>query len=58
MAAKRGSCTIAELLTTADENKYDDPMEFIDSEGPLQSTPLYIAAKFGHKETVEWFLHK
>jgi len=59
IAAKRGCCAIAELLVAADEKKWRyDLVEFINSEGPLQSTPLYIAAKFGNKEVVEWLLHK
>ena len=58
IAAKRGCCAIAELLVAADNKKWYDLVEFINSEGPFQSTPLYIAAKFGNKEVVEWLLNK
>ena len=56
VAAKTGCCTRAELLIRAERDAGRDVEKFINSSNKFNSTPLYIAAKFGNKGAVEWFL--
>ena len=58
VAASRGCYTRAELLITAEKDAGYNVLKFINSSDQYGLSPLYIAAKFGNKEVVKYFLRK